>query len=87
MFLKKPVAYWLEELDKAGVHSGPINDFSQVFSDPHVRSRGMQVSDIWLTPHALVVLGLASANPAESAAPNASPASARSGAFEPPEAE
>jgi crotonobetainyl-CoA:carnitine CoA-transferase CaiB-like acyl-CoA transferase len=25
------------------VPSGPINDFSQVFNDPHVRSRGMQV--------------------------------------------
>jgi crotonobetainyl-CoA:carnitine CoA-transferase CaiB-like acyl-CoA transferase len=43
LFLNKPVAYWLEELEKAGVPSGPINDFSQVFSDPHVRSRGMQV--------------------------------------------
>jgi crotonobetainyl-CoA:carnitine CoA-transferase CaiB-like acyl-CoA transferase len=25
------------------VPSGPINDFAQVFSDEHVRSRGMQV--------------------------------------------
>ena len=37
LFLKKPVAYWLEELEKAGVPSGPINDFAQVFADPHVR--------------------------------------------------
>jgi hypothetical protein len=51
------------------------------------RLRGMQVSDIWLTPHALLVLGLAPANPADSAPPDASPASARSSAFEPPEAE
>jgi crotonobetainyl-CoA:carnitine CoA-transferase CaiB-like acyl-CoA transferase len=43
LFLKKPVAYWLEELEKAGVPSGPINDFSQVFNDPHVQSRGMRV--------------------------------------------
>ena len=43
LFLKKPVAYWLEELEKAGVPSGPINDFAQVFADPHVRSRGMQI--------------------------------------------
>jgi crotonobetainyl-CoA:carnitine CoA-transferase CaiB-like acyl-CoA transferase len=43
LFLKKPVAYWLEELEKAGVPSGPINDFSQVFGDPHVQSRGMQI--------------------------------------------
>jgi crotonobetainyl-CoA:carnitine CoA-transferase CaiB-like acyl-CoA transferase len=25
------------------VPSGPINDFSRVFGDPHVQSRGMQV--------------------------------------------
>ena len=43
LFLKKPVAYWLDELEKAGVPSGPINDFAQVFADPHVQSRGMQV--------------------------------------------
>ena len=43
LFLKKPVAYWLDELEKAGVPSGPINDFAQVFSDPHVRERGMEV--------------------------------------------
>ena len=43
LFLKKPMAYWLEELEKAGVPSGPINDFAQVFSDPHVKSRGMEV--------------------------------------------
>jgi crotonobetainyl-CoA:carnitine CoA-transferase CaiB-like acyl-CoA transferase len=42
-FLKQPVAYWLEELEKAGVPSGPVNDFAHVFADPHVRSRGMQV--------------------------------------------
>ena len=43
LFLKKPVAYWLDELEKAGVPSGPINNFEQVFADPHVRSRGMEV--------------------------------------------
>src|SRR6185312_5121236 len=43
LFLKKPVAYWLDELEKAVVPSGPINDFAQVFADPHVRSRGMEV--------------------------------------------
>src|SRR5262245_53062807 len=43
LFLKKPVAYWLDELEKVGVPSGPINDFAQVFSDPHVQSRGMQI--------------------------------------------
>jgi crotonobetainyl-CoA:carnitine CoA-transferase CaiB-like acyl-CoA transferase len=43
LFLKKPIAYWLDELEKAGVPSGPINDFAQVFNDPHVKSRGMEV--------------------------------------------
>jgi len=43
LFLKKPVAYWLEKLEEAGVPSGPINNFEQVFSDPHVQSRGMRV--------------------------------------------
>jgi crotonobetainyl-CoA:carnitine CoA-transferase CaiB-like acyl-CoA transferase len=43
LFLKNKVGYWLEELEKAGVPSGPINDFAQVFSDPHVQSRGMEV--------------------------------------------
>src|SRR5665647_1787733 len=43
LFLKQPVAYWLDELAKAGVPCGPINDFAQVFADPHVRSRGMEV--------------------------------------------
>src|SRR6202000_2368754 len=43
LFLRKPVAYWLEELEKAGVPSGPINNFEQGFTDPHVRSRGMEI--------------------------------------------
>jgi crotonobetainyl-CoA:carnitine CoA-transferase CaiB-like acyl-CoA transferase len=43
LFLKHPVAHWLGELEKAGVPSGPINDFAQVFDDPHVQSRGMRV--------------------------------------------
>ena len=44
LFLKQPVAYWLERLEAVGVPAGPINDFDQVFSDPHVQSRGMRVS-------------------------------------------
>lgn len=43
LFLKKPVAYWLDKLEEAGVPSGPINNFEQVFADPHVQSRGMRV--------------------------------------------
>lgn len=43
LFLKNTVAHWLEELEKAGVPCGPVNDFAHVFADPHVRSRGMEV--------------------------------------------
>jgi crotonobetainyl-CoA:carnitine CoA-transferase CaiB-like acyl-CoA transferase len=43
LFLKKPVALWLEGLEKAGVPCGSINDFAHVFADPHVRSRGMEI--------------------------------------------
>jgi crotonobetainyl-CoA:carnitine CoA-transferase CaiB-like acyl-CoA transferase len=43
LFLKNTVAHWLDELESAGVPSGPVNDFAQVFADDHVRSRGMQV--------------------------------------------
>jgi crotonobetainyl-CoA:carnitine CoA-transferase CaiB-like acyl-CoA transferase len=44
LFLKQPVAYWLERLEAVGVPSGRINDFDQVFSDPHVQARGMRVN-------------------------------------------
>lgn len=43
LFLTRPVAYWRQELDKAGVPCGPINDFAQVFADEHVRERGMEI--------------------------------------------
>jgi crotonobetainyl-CoA:carnitine CoA-transferase CaiB-like acyl-CoA transferase len=43
LFLKQPLGFWLEELEKAGVPCGPVNDFAQVFADPHVRERGMQI--------------------------------------------
>ncbi|MBX9645679.1 MAG: CoA transferase, partial [Xanthobacteraceae bacterium] len=43
LFLKQSVAHWLGELEKAGVPSGPINSFEQVFADPHVQSRGMKI--------------------------------------------
>src|SRR4051794_28703815 len=43
LFLKNSVAHWLDELEKAGVPCGPVNDFAHVFADPHVRSRGMEV--------------------------------------------
>ncbi|TAL89811.1 MAG: CoA transferase [Candidimonas sp.] len=36
--------YWLAELEKAGVPAGPINTIDQVYQDPQVQSRGMQIS-------------------------------------------
>jgi crotonobetainyl-CoA:carnitine CoA-transferase CaiB-like acyl-CoA transferase len=43
LFLKNKVSHWLEALEKAGVPCGPVNDFAQVFADPHVRERGMEI--------------------------------------------
>jgi crotonobetainyl-CoA:carnitine CoA-transferase CaiB-like acyl-CoA transferase len=52
LFLKNTVAHWLEQLEKAGVPCGPVNDFAHVFADPHVRSRGMEVKvDHPFEPH------------------------------------
>ncbi len=56
LFLKKSVAHWLEELEKAGVPSGPINNFEQVFADPHVRSRGMEIKVDHPFEHALSLI-------------------------------
>ena len=55
-FLKNKVAYWLDELEKAGVPSGPVNDFAQVFADPHVRSRGMEIKVDHPFNHALSLI-------------------------------
>ncbi|MCK1570876.1 CaiB/BaiF CoA-transferase family protein [Bradyrhizobium sp. 174] len=43
LFLKNTLGYWLEELQKAGIPCGPVNDFAHVFADEHVRSRGIKV--------------------------------------------
>lgn len=34
---------WLTALESAGVPSGPINDYAEVFDDPQVRHRGLQI--------------------------------------------
>jgi crotonobetainyl-CoA:carnitine CoA-transferase CaiB-like acyl-CoA transferase len=56
LFLKNTVAHWLEELEKAGVPCGPVNDFAQVFADPHVRSRGMEIKVDHPFEHALSLI-------------------------------
>lgn len=40
-FARKTTAQWTEVFDAAGVPCGPILSVEQVFSDPHVRHRGM----------------------------------------------
>ena len=39
----RPMAHWLAGLQAVGVPCGPVNDLRQVFDDPQVRHRGMQV--------------------------------------------
>lgn len=39
----RPCADWLAALDAAGIPSGPINDYAQVFADPQVVAREMAV--------------------------------------------
>jgi crotonobetainyl-CoA:carnitine CoA-transferase CaiB-like acyl-CoA transferase len=46
---RKTQSEWVEGLAKLGVPCSPVNNVDQVFSDPQVRSRGMQVA----LPHAL----------------------------------
>ena len=45
----RPALEWLAALERAGVPCGPINDLAQVFADPQVRHRGMEVR----APHPL----------------------------------
>ena len=44
----RPAREWLAALEAAGVPCGPINDLAQVFADPQVRHRRMEVR----APHA-----------------------------------
>lgn len=43
IFRQFPKAFWLEKLEAAGIASGPINEISDVFADPHVTARNMTV--------------------------------------------
>ncbi|ARU05343.1 CoA transferase [Comamonas serinivorans] len=40
----KTTKEWVEFLEKAQVPCGPINTLADVFADPHVKARGMQIS-------------------------------------------
>ena len=39
----KPVAFWVEGLDAAGVPCGPINDIAHALADPQVDARGLRI--------------------------------------------
>ena len=41
--VKKPKAYWLAELEKAKIPCGPMLNYDEVFTDPHVLARQMYV--------------------------------------------
>ncbi|MGN6057065.1 MAG: CaiB/BaiF CoA transferase family protein [Sphingomicrobium sp.] len=38
---EKPAAYWLDQLDKAGIPAGPINTITQALSDVQAQHRGI----------------------------------------------
>ncbi len=40
---RQPSKHWLEGLEKINVSCGPINDLEQVFKDPQVKARGMEL--------------------------------------------
>lgn len=39
-----PTEYWLQKLDEAGVPCAPVNTIDQVFADPQVKHRQMQIT-------------------------------------------
>ncbi|MBL0420794.1 CoA transferase [Ramlibacter sp. AW1] len=41
---RRPVAEWHQRFEAAGVPTGPINDFEQVFADPQVTHRQMRLT-------------------------------------------
>ena len=43
VFAQKPAREWLDALEAAGVPSGPINSFKEVFDDPQIRARGLEI--------------------------------------------
>lgn len=43
-FTHKTADEWIASLTQLGVPCGPLNNIQQVFADPHIKSRGMQIS-------------------------------------------
>jgi crotonobetainyl-CoA:carnitine CoA-transferase CaiB-like acyl-CoA transferase len=46
---EKPMQFWAERLEAAGVPCGPINSIAQALADPQIVARGMQIE----RPHPL----------------------------------
>lgn len=46
---RRPVAYWVDELERAGVPCGPINSIAQALADPQIVARGLRID----LPHPL----------------------------------
>ena len=38
---QQPRSYWLAVLEEVGVPCGPISNYAEVFTDPHIQARGM----------------------------------------------
>ncbi len=49
VFLKHTTKEWVKLLDEGGVANGPINNIEEVFQEPQVQARGMQIE----LPHAV----------------------------------
>lgn len=57
--VQRTTAEWISALEAANVPCGPINNLEQVFADPHVRARGLQVD----VPHPMAGTTTAVASP------------------------
>jgi crotonobetainyl-CoA:carnitine CoA-transferase CaiB-like acyl-CoA transferase len=58
VFAAKPSNHWLEGLEACNVSCGPINNLDQVFNDPQVKFRGMEIEmDHPLTPEPVHLIG------------------------------
>ena len=55
--MKQPRAHWIAMFEANGLPCGPINDYEQVFADPHIRARGMVVETDHPTLGRLQTLG------------------------------
>jgi crotonobetainyl-CoA:carnitine CoA-transferase CaiB-like acyl-CoA transferase len=43
VFAGRTTEEWVQLLEAAGVPNGPINNIAQVFADPQVKARGVQI--------------------------------------------